>query len=96
MSFQTINVCANDQALLGRIAACAAQEQVFPPEPAAYSVIWQISSASDVEAAYASALASNNPNPGGDETVITDGMILAGFQANWPPPPPAGALNQQE
>ena len=96
MSYTTINQCANDQALLGRITACAAQEGELVPASAAQQTIWAISSASDVEAAYASALAANNPNPGGDESVITDGMILAKFQASWPPPPPPGALSAQE
>jgi hypothetical protein len=52
-----------------------------------YQVIWAVASANDVEAAYASALAAENPDPGGDETVITDGMILAHVQANLPPAP---------
>lgn len=95
MSFTTVNQCAHDQALLGRITACAAKEGIYPPETAATGTIWPISAASDVEAAYASALAANNPNPGGDESVITDGMILSGFQANWPPPPPEGGLLAQ-
>jgi hypothetical protein len=42
-----------------------------------------------VESAYASALAANNPNPGGDESVITDGMILSHVQANWVSPAPS-------
>lgn len=96
MSFNTVYQCANDQALLARVAACAAKEGVSPPEPAAYAVIWPIASASDVEAAYASAIAAENPNPGGDESVITDGMILSKFQANWPPPAPPGALTAGE
>jgi hypothetical protein len=96
MSYTTINQCANDQALLGRITACAAQEGELVPASAAHQTIWAISSASDVEAAYASALAANNPNPGGDNTVITDQMILSAFQANWPPPAPPGGLLASE
>jgi hypothetical protein len=43
-----------------------------------------VSAASDVEAAYASALAAGNPDPGGDPAVITDAMILAKVQAALP------------
>lgn len=87
MSYSTINRCANDQSFRDRIMACCAQEGANPPDTVAYTVLWPICAASDVEAAYASALAANNPDPGGDESVITDGMILAGVQANWPPDP---------
>jgi hypothetical protein len=44
-----------------------------------------IAAAQDIEAAYASAVAAGNEHPGGDEAVITDGMILAYVQANPPP-----------
>jgi hypothetical protein len=83
MSYNTIALCADDEALLARITACAAQEDAYDPTLAAYNMRWDISTASDVEAAYASALAADNPNPGGDEGVITDGMILSNVQANW-------------
>jgi hypothetical protein len=96
MSYSTVFQCADDQALLDRVTACAAQEGAFDPMLAATSLRWPLSSASDVEAAYASALAAGNPDPGGDPAVITDGMILANVQANWegtpgtdPPPAPA-------
>jgi hypothetical protein len=93
MSFNTINRCANDTALIARITACVAQEQQArgePPSPNALqeTMRWAVATAADVEAAYASALAANNPDPGGDEAVITDGMILANVQADWPAAPP--------
>jgi hypothetical protein len=50
-------------------------------------LIWPVSSATDIEAAYESALAAHNPNPGGDPSVITDQMILSAVQANMPPAP---------
>ena len=87
MSYATINRCAGDPAVQGRVTACAAQEGSTSPTSAMMALIWPVSSASDIEAAYASALAAQNPNPGGDETVITDGMILSAVQANWPPEP---------
>ena len=98
MSYSTITQCVNDQAFTARVTACIAQEQLAKgevPSPWGFtsSFAWAVASASDVEAAYASALAAQNPNPGGDESVITDSMILAHVQANWPgvetvPPPP--------
>ena len=45
-------------------------------------MLWPTATAT--EAQYASALAANNPNPGGDESVITDPDILAAVQVNWP------------
>jgi hypothetical protein len=91
VSYSTINVCAHDAALLGRIAAAAAQEGTVSPESVAHQLVWPIAAESDVEAAYASALAAGNPDPGGDPAVITDGMILSGVQAHWPPTPPPAA-----
>lgn len=88
MSYRTVNQCAGDQALQGRVTACCAQEGATEPNTRMYQVIWFVSSRADIEAAYASALAANNPNPGGDEGVITDGMILSAVQAA--PPPPSG------
>lgn len=84
MSYSTVNRCANDQALQGRVTACCAQEGAPEPSGVMYQVIWDVAGAADVEAAYASALAASNPNPGGDESVITDGMILANVQPNLP------------
>ena len=88
MSYSTINLCAHDEAMFGRVtAACAAEGRSLDANSAAYEVIWAVAAAADVEAAYASALAAGNPNPGGDDTVITDGMILANVQAHLPPAP---------
>ena len=84
MSYNTIAESSKDEVLLGRITACCAQEHKDPLTAA----IWSVYTASDVEAAYASALAEENPNPGGDESVITDGMILAHIQAYFDPPMP--------
>lgn len=81
MSFQSVSQCAADTSFIARVTGCAAKEGVDPPEDAAQSTKWAIAAASDIEAAYESALAANNPDPGGDESVITDGMILSAFQA---------------
>lgn len=84
MSFATIYRCANDSAFIGRVTACAAAEGDFTQVG---NLIWPVSAASDIEAAYASAIAGANPDPGGDESVITDQMILSGVQAHWPGSP---------
>jgi len=83
VSYNTINRCANDTVFQGRVTAAAAAEGAAQPVPVMYNLIWPVSSTSDIEAAYASAIAGNNPNPGGDESVITDQMILSAVQAHW-------------
>jgi len=93
MSYNTIAKCVNDVPFNDRVRSCIAQEQkakeeMINPNIYHYSMVWALSVVADIEAAYASALAGANPNPGGDESVITDGMILSNVQANWPEPPP--------
>lgn len=87
MSYSTIAICAADRELRDRVSSAAAQEG----HSVAFDIdyMWQVSSAQDIEAAYASALAGGNESPGGDESVITDGMLLAYVQANPPTPAPA-------
>ena len=85
MSYKTINECANDRSFQGRLTAACAQEDVgSDPDSAMFSLRWDVSAKSDIEAAYASALAAGNEDPGGDEGVITDGMILAAVQSLTP------------
>jgi hypothetical protein len=104
MTYLSVYRSSIDSPLRDRITACATQEAWN--NPAAYEteygklvrtapenalkMIWPVCVASDVEAAYAYAVTAGNPNPGGDETVITDGMIIANVQAKWPqdPEPP--------
>lgn len=96
MSYATITQSTRDQALVDRIIAAVSQEAFATPQgdtpygervkanpsSAAYEMVWPVCIAG--EDAYASALADGNPNPGGDESVITDPMILSAVQANWP------------
>ena len=84
MSYTTIWRCAHDTAFANRVAACYAQEGADQPENAAVDNMWAIASATDIEQAYESAVIAENPNPGGDPAVITDGAILAKVQANPP------------
>ncbi len=96
MSYSTIARSVQDRSFVDRVNASIAQEQKVRGEPISPTelsipITWAVATASDVEAAYASALAAGNPNPGGDEAVITDGMILSNVQANWPGAPAADA-----
>jgi len=86
MSYSTISICAHDSSLTARITAAVAKEGRDNPEAVASELVWPVAAASDIEAAYASALAADNPDPGGDEAVITDQMILSAVQAHMPPP----------
>jgi hypothetical protein len=85
MSYATIFQNAVDEPFQNRLTACVAQEGADDPTTAMRELIWPVVTASDVEAAYESAIAASNPNPGGDPSVITDAMILAKVQANMPP-----------
>ena len=89
MSYSTIFANSVDVPFNNRVVAAAAQEGADDPVVTARDLIWPIVTASDVEAAYPSAVAAGNDNPGGDESVISDAMILAKVQASWPEPPPA-------
>ena len=91
MSFATVTTNANDPSFIARLNGCIAQEQIARAETVdpwlrTAEFQWVVAGASDVEAAYASALAAGNEDPGGDETVITDAMILAHVQAGWAAP----------
>jgi len=103
MSYSSISQAAQDQALIARVSA-AVQKEAWngavsssdmaaqfrgSPTYGADQLIWPI--AIDNEAAYDSALAGSNPNPGGDPAVITDANITAGVQAHWPADPEAAA-----
>jgi hypothetical protein len=86
MSYTTINKCANDPEFQGRLQACAAQEGAESPLMAMSSLMWPVSCATDIEAAYESAVLAGNEHPGSDPSVITDQMILSAVQANLPAP----------
>ena len=101
MSYTSIARSATDAALTERITSAVVQEAWNNPANQdneyarnvrlsyanAMLMTWPVVIASDVAAAYESALAASNPNPGGDPAVITDGMILANVQAKWPADP---------
>lgn len=86
MSYSSIYASANDGDLFGRLTACCAQEDAAQPAEVAGLILWDVVTATDIEAAYEAALISGNPHPGADPAVITDPMILAKVQANKPFP----------
>jgi len=103
MSYSSIDQAAHDQALVARVTSAVQKEAWNGAVKTSYmasqfraspgyggeSLVWPVSINS--EAAYESALAANNPNPGGDPAVITDQAITSAVQANWPPDPPEAA-----
>lgn len=89
MSYKTISISAEDQSLFKRVEASAAQEGEWQnPGFWVSQHIWAVCSANDIEEAYAYALSVDNPDPGGDEGVITDQMILSAVQYLMHPPAP--------
>lgn len=96
MSFSSIATCVDDEALAARTAAAYAKEQdLEQPEAAWNAKRWLIAADPSIEAPYESALASENPDPGGDPSVISDGMLTAAVAAHpyepltpTSPPPP--------
>jgi hypothetical protein len=82
MSFATIARSTDDEALAQRTRAAYAAEGVQDPSLAWNALRWPVCSDPSVAEPYASAVAGNNPNPGGDESVITDGMLTAAVQAH--------------
>ena len=97
MSYNSLAAQVQDIALIRRIDACAHQEAIENSAAAesdygaavranqvspAATLGWAVCVATESEYEYA--LISENPNPGGDDTVITDAMILSAVQTNWP------------
>jgi hypothetical protein len=80
MSYNDVAAMAHDEALAWRITAAIAKEEILDPEGWLYARHWRIVSAPGWDAAWASAVAGGVPNPGADEGVITDGMILSAVQ----------------
>jgi hypothetical protein len=82
MSYNNIAEVAHSGALRERIAACAAVEGITYPHPTEWADHhqWQLAASPGWGDAWAYALASDTADPGADEAVITDGMILAAVQ----------------
>jgi hypothetical protein len=96
MSYASLDTATRDESLKNRTIAAVQQEARENPTVAdtdyaalviansaeGAQMIWPV--ALNTEAEYESALAAGNPNPGGDPSVITDGMILSAVQSSWP------------
>jgi len=97
VSYLTQNEICNNRAMLDRVAQAGAQEKVdTDPDRWAYVHRRTWSAAPGWDAAWESAQVSHpdddDPDtppydPGSDEGVITDGMILSQVQSMSPPPP---------
>ncbi len=81
MSYNSVASMAEDLALNRRLTAAVATEGILDPKGWLYPRNWQVVAAPGWDVAWDSALASGVPNPGADEGVITDGMILSSVQA---------------
>ena len=85
-AYWPISLCANDPEMQSRVAACAAQQQTLGAgiegDPSGWAIQHRLTWASSPGwgAAWESALVAENPNPGRDPAVISDGMILATVQ----------------
>ena len=71
MSFTTISLCAGDEAFAQRARAGYASEGTQQPDGAWNANRWLIAADPSISQAYGYAVETGNPNPGGDETVIT-------------------------
>lgn len=85
MSYNSINACANDLGFQGRATAAYAQEGATDPNAAYWQHRWALAADPSIEPPYESALAAGTPDPGIDEAVITDAMLLAAVQATGMP-----------
>lgn len=81
MSYLTQSKIAADSSILLRLTACAAIEGVEHPSEWVNTRVWQVATQPGWHEAYGDALAAGGTDPGADEAVITDGMILSAVQS---------------
>jgi hypothetical protein len=84
LSYLDITISTRDPDLHDRITAAWSTEGHSVVDIPA-DLYWSVAGASDVAAAYSSALANGVERPGADPAVITDQMILSHVQAFTPP-----------
>lgn len=82
MSYQAIAEMAQDHDLAGRVQACAAQEVDSDPYQWTAANMLTVCADPGWAQAWESARAGDNPAPGRDPGVVTDGMILSAVQAH--------------
>lgn len=81
MSYLAIHHMQSNVSLRARITACSVQEGKTWAEITEPLYFHRLASSPGWEAAWASAEANGIADPGADEGVITDGMILSAVQA---------------
>lgn len=81
MGYWDIAQMAADKDLQQRVTACAAQEQDENPAQWMADHMMKLAAQPGWDAAWEYAVAANNPAPGRDAAVISDGQILSGVQA---------------
>lgn len=90
MGYLTQNTIANNGYMFGRISQAAAEEGLANPEGWTSDNRRKWAAAPGWDDAWESAMVSHPEDPeydpGRDEAVITDGMILAQVQSMNPPP----------
>lgn len=76
MSYTTLARLAQDNTLMTRVSACAATQKVAQPSQWVWEKQWVLATQPGWDEAYAAAITADNADPGADEAVITDSMIL--------------------
>ena len=90
MSYNAIAAAAADPHLKARVAACFAQQTTGTEQPEALASVhmWRIVANGPIADAYSYAVATDVPNPGKDEAVVTDANILDAVTAIVAPDTP--------
>ena len=90
MSYNAIAAAAVDADLKRRVAACFAQQTTGTEQPEALASVhmWRIVANGPIADAYSYAVATDVPNPGKDEAVVTDANILDAVTAIVAPDTP--------
>jgi hypothetical protein len=94
MTYLGQSAIAENRSMAARVAQCAAEQDVENPDSWTSTNRRTWAAAPGWADAWASALVAHEDNPsydpGADEAVITDGMILGQVQAMILPPPEGG------
>lgn len=80
MTYNTVADMVDSASLIRREFAGIAKEGIDPPEGWQYEHRWKLASQPGWDAAWDSAVAGGIADPGADDGVITDGMILSAIQ----------------
>jgi len=91
MTYKTVSIIQKDPNIRDRVSACIAIEDVaLYPEQWGADHAWDLAAQPGWASAWESSLAAHpeeDYEPGNDEAVITDGMILSAVQAITSPNP---------